>query len=113
MPQHAQHHAEQLGDVAAPYRSSKPLDPDAARPEPAQGANEEGHRRPTPFVGQDLDIGQTGGVIDGHVQEVSALALAGPAPVAGDAVADACKTGELLDMISPEVTSSTPISIQR
>lgn len=96
--QHPQHLAEQPGDVAGPIVGHHPLDPDAARPEPAQGANEEACRRSPPLIRQHFHIGKTGGVIDGHMQEVVAHAFTRPAPVAGDAVADTREAGELLDV---------------
>lgn len=51
------------------------------------------------FIGHDLGKGNAGGIIDGDMNELPAsapdmIALA----VAGDAVADAFDTGELLDI---------------
>ena len=49
-----------------------PLDGDAQPGEPGQSAAEEGHRTFLALVGEDLAVGEPGGVVDADVQEVPA-----------------------------------------
>ncbi|NBN79303.1 DDE-type integrase/transposase/recombinase [Microvirga tunisiensis] len=57
------------------------------------------------LVRQHLDIGQSRGAIDGDVQEVMSHARSAVATVAGDAVANALETGELLEVEMETVAS--------
>ena len=96
--EHPQRLAEVPGDVTGAVVGHHPLDPDAARPEPAQRADQEAGGGAAPLVGQHFDVGKPRGIVDGHVEEVVAHALARSEAVAGDAVADALEAGELLDI---------------
>ena len=74
------------------------LDGDAEAGEPGEGALEEGHGAVLALVGQDLGVGQPGGIVDADMQELPAAAALLAGPVAGDAVADAVDPAELLDV---------------
>jgi hypothetical protein len=52
----------------------------------------------TACISQDLNVGQAGGIIDGHVDELPADAADLMTPVAGDAMADPPDAPELLDV---------------
>ena len=96
--EHPQRFAEEPGDVSRAVVGHHSLHADAPLLEPAQRPHEEPGGRPPPLVGQHLDIGKPGRIVDGDMQEVVAKPLAGATPVAGDAVADAFKAGQPLDV---------------
>jgi hypothetical protein len=95
-PEDAAGLAEQPRDVARAVVAHHPLDPDAARAEPAQRPHQEaGGRRPL-LVWQHLDIGQPRGIIDHHMHHPPARAVRGAAAVAGDAMPDPLEAGQAL-----------------
>ena len=90
--------AEGVADIGRAVVGHHPLDPDAEAGEPGQGPPEEGHRTLLALVGQDLRVGEPGGVVDADMEEVPATAAFLAAPVAGDSVPDAVDPPELLDV---------------
>src|SRR5712691_2935723 len=89
---------EDVGEVAGAVVGHKAADPDAVAAKPGQGAPEKPHARDALLIGQDLDVGQPGGIIDGHVHELPADAAHPAAAIARDAVPDAPDPAELLDV---------------
>src|SRR3954447_5661483 len=75
-----------------------PLDGDAEAGEPGKRPLEEGHGALLALVGQDLGVGEPGGVVDADVEELPADAARPAGAVAGDAVAEALDPAELLDV---------------
>src|SRR5690606_31064422 len=57
-----------------------PLDPHPALGKPGDRAAQKARRRAPALVGQDLDVGEPGGVIDADVAALPAVAAADPAP---------------------------------
>ena len=97
--QPAQRLAEAAGSVGAAVVGHDALDLDALAAEPAQGAQKEGRRGGLALIGEDLDIGHSGCIIDRHMHEVPACAPVTAARArAGDAVAGPVEPSELLDV---------------
>ena len=74
--------------------------------EPGDGPRGEPDRAFLAFIRQDLGIGQARGVIDGDVDKFpagSALVALSP-PIAGDAMADAVDSAEVLDVNMDQLT---------
>jgi hypothetical protein len=59
-------------------------------------AGEEGAGTLLRLVGQDLGVGEAGGIVDADMDQVPADALLLAAAIAGDAMADAIDPAELL-----------------
>src|SRR5262245_65916710 len=58
-----------VGAVARAVVRHEPPDADAMAPKPGEGAPEKAHARDPVLIGQDLDVGQPGGIIDGLVHD--------------------------------------------
>jgi hypothetical protein len=71
-------------------------DPEAAIPR--QGAPEKGRDGHALLIGQDLDVGQAGGVIDGHVDILPADAADAAAAITRDAMPDPTDSTQFLDV---------------
>jgi hypothetical protein len=104
---------KQTRDVARAVVAHHPLDPDAEALEPAQRPDQEAGHRLTLFVGQDLDVGQPGGIVDRDVDELVADLAVLAAPLAGDAMAAVAKAGELLDVEVDELTGAGALVTSR
>ena len=96
-----------VGAVARAVVCHEPPDTDAMAPKPGEGAPEKAHARDPVLIGQDLDVGQAGGIIDGHVHELPADAPHAAAAVARDAVPNAADPPEFLDVNVHESSRST------
>src|SRR5262245_60875741 len=90
--------AEAPGDVARAVVRDHPLDANAALAKPAQSALEEADGGLPALVGEHLDVGETGGVVDGDVGELPAGAIDPPGAIAMDAMAHAVDLGQGLDV---------------
>src|SRR5262245_52193295 len=86
-----------VGAVARAVVRHEPPDADAMAPKPGEGAPEKAHARDPVLIGQDLDVGQPGGIIDGHVHELPADAPHATAAVASDAMPRGGDPPEFLD----------------
>jgi len=89
---------EDVRDITRAVIGHEATDADAVATEPGQGTPEELYTRDPLLIGQDLDVGQAGGIIDGHVHELPADAPHAAAPIAMDAMPDAADSAELLDV---------------
>jgi hypothetical protein len=89
---------ELVGDVAGAVIRHDRLNGDAAVVEPVDRTSEEGDGRRRSFIGQNLGIGQSGGVVDGDMDELPADAASLDRVVPVDAVTDATDTAQLLDI---------------
>ena len=76
--------AEGVAAIGRAVVGHHPLDGDAEAGEPSDGPVEESHGTFLALVGQDLAVGEPGGVVDRDVQEVPADAARPAAAVAGD-----------------------------
>src|SRR5262245_4910231 len=75
-----------------------PAHPDPQAAVPGERPPEERGDGHALLIGQDLDVGQSGGVIDRHVDVLPADAPDLSPPIAGDAMADATDPPEFLDI---------------
>jgi hypothetical protein len=67
---------------------------------------EKGRRGLLLFVGENLDVGSPGMVIDGHMGDFPASLLVPPAQAPGDPMADALNTAKLLGVQMEEIPRS-------
>jgi len=78
--------------------------------EPGHSTAQEADRCGLLLVGEHLDVGQSGGIVDRNVHTVVADAgRAALPPVTGDSVADLAKTGELFDVDMDQVSGMLPL----
>jgi hypothetical protein len=99
----------QAGDVARAVVAHDPFDGDAKTLEVAQRPHQEAGHGLALLVGQDLDIGEPGRIVDGDVYELPADGAVLAAPIAGDAMADVAEAGELLDVEVDELAGACAI----
>ena len=69
---HAADASPGLGAIRIAVVGEQAVDADALLPEPAQRANQEVGRGPTPLVAEHLRVHQTAAIVDGHVQHFPA-----------------------------------------
>jgi len=101
-----------VGDISRPVVSHDLIDGYALPFEPSDGPLEEGQSGLASFIGQDLDIGQPGGVIDAHVSELVAQTGLGIRPIAVNAVARTAEPSELLRVHVEELSrAGTLVSV--
>lgn len=90
------------------------LYPHAMLEEAGHAGSEEGAGGVSLLVGHDAGQGDTGGIIDGHVYEVSAdttIELARPS-IAGNAMSDAIDSSELFDIQMQQLSRSVALVAQ-
>lgn len=95
---------EAVGDVARAVVGHDAGDRDAVAGVPGDQSSKEGDRGWRPFVSEDFGVSQTGGVIDGNVDELPAGPRSALSAVAGDAVADDFDAAQLLGVNVDELS---------
>jgi hypothetical protein len=85
------------------------LDADAATLEPGDGAFEEAGGGRGSFIGEYLDVGESGSVIDSDMDELPADAADFLRLIAMDAMTDAADTAQLLDVHVDELARLVPL----
>src|SRR5207248_3762133 len=71
---------------------------------PGDQSSKEGNSGWRSFVSQDFGIGQTGGIVDGNVDELPTDASSALPAVTGDAVTDDLDAAQLLDVNMDELS---------
>src|SRR5215212_6949881 len=85
------------------------LDADAEAAEEGDRAAEEAGRGRALLVGEHLDVGEPGGVVDGDVDELPTDPAAPRSAVAVDAVAGTADLAQLLDVDVNELARTRPL----
>jgi hypothetical protein len=98
-----------VGAVAGAVIGHDGLDADAATLEPGDGAFEKAGRRRGSLIGEDLGVGESGGVIDSDMDELPADAADLLGVVAMDAMTDAADTAQLLDIHVDQLARLVPL----
>ncbi len=108
MPRRLQARTECDRSVAASVIGHDAIDLDAEAFEVGHGGLEEGDGTLLLLVGEDVDAGDAGMVVDGDVSELptNAAMIALAAPISGDAVASFLETTEFLDVDVDDLTGS-------
>jgi len=99
---------EVLRDVARGVVGHHGLDSDTLAGKPGECTLEESHRGAFSLVGQDLDVGEAGGIVDTDVDILPAYTPSPVSLVAGDATPDAPDLAELLDIEVQELAGIAP-----
>lgn len=89
---------EVLRDVARSVVGHHGLDSDTLAGKPGERTLEERHRRGFSLVGQDLDVGGAGGIVDTDVDILPAYTPSPVSLISGDAPPDASDLAEFLDI---------------
>jgi hypothetical protein len=100
---------EAAGDVAGAVVGHDAGDGDAVGAVPGDQSSKEGNRCWRPFVGKDFGISETGGVVDGDVNELPPGTAAALPAIAGDAVADDLDAAQLLDIDVDELSGTVSL----
>ena len=108
-PAAAQSCAEVVAAIGRAVVGHDALDGDAMGGEEGQRPGEEGAGAFLLLVGQDLGVGEPGGIVDADMDQVPADALLLAAAVAGDAMADAVDPAELLGVDVDQLARCGPL----
>jgi hypothetical protein len=101
---------ERLGDIGGAVVAHHPPALDALGVEPGDCTTEKDDHRWLLLVPQHLDIGEAGGVINGHVDLVVTDAIGATLlPVAADSVPHLAEPGQSLDVDVDQVTGPLPL----
>jgi len=101
--------AEAVRAISRAVVGEQRLDGDAVAGEPLAGAACERCTGAPALVGQDLHVGQSRKVIDSHVDELPAGALALPCATPRDAMSRASEASQLLDVEVEQIAGLPPL----
>jgi hypothetical protein len=100
---------EPVGDVAGAVVGHDGLDTDAAALEPGDRAFEEAGGGGGSFIGKYLGVGETRGVVDGHVNKLPSDATDSGRAVSVYAMTDAANAAEFFDIHVDELAGLVPL----
>lgn len=89
---------KEVGEIAGAVVGHDPVDLDAVAFEEADGTAQESRCGLGLFIGQDLDIGQTGEIVDGHMSKLPPRPTSSGSSVAMNAMTHSFDASQLLDV---------------